>query len=250
MRKTDFLVKDNNPGGEKRGTHWKMNNETALYGRKVRHLIETYLCDGSRKGLVVLRHSVRHYDTDNPINEPFMGLTEEGKQASYAWGKALPPVKELRFFSSFIGRCIETAYLIDKGFVAAGGVTRHNKIESTLSPFYIRDALGLFENYLKGSDFLPAWFNRAVPPKIIDPPEQVAAAMIAFWKKRLMDEASPARLDVCVTHDWNLYALRWHLLGIFPDHREKVDYLDGLVVFRDGNSDYAVSPGHEPRRLE
>lgn len=226
-----------------------MENASALYGIQTRQLAETFLNNGGTRGLVVLRHSVRHYDTDNPINEPFMGLTEEGKHLSYQWGNRLPPVKRLNFFSSFIGRCIETAYLMDKGHVAAGGATSSNMIELTLSPFYVRDALRLFEEYLKGPDFLSGWFDRTIPPDIIDPPAQVAATMMEFWKKRLADNRLSDQMDICVTHDWNLYVLRWYFLGLFPEKREKVEYLDGLIVFRDGNNYYIAAPGHDPRQL-
>lgn len=226
-----------------------MKIETEDYGMKTRQLAEKYLSNGNNRCLIVLRHSVRHYDTDNPINEPFMGLTEEGKQLSYQWGHTLSPKKRLNFFSSFIGRCIETAYLMDKGHVAAGGVTSNNMIEATLSPFYVRDVLRLFEEYIRQPDFLTVWFKNDIPSEVITPPGQVAAAMMAFWKERLSDSRLSDQVDVCVTHDWNLFVLRWYLLGIFPDPREKVDYLEGLIVFREKNKNYVAAPGHAPRAL-
>lgn len=220
------------------------------YGENTRQLVETFLDNDPKPGLVVVRHSARHYDTDNPINEPFMGLTEEGKQLSYRWGNELAPGRRINFFSSFIGRCIETAYLIDKGYVAAGGTTRHNTIEMTLSPFYVKDALRLFENHLKGSDFLSAWFNREVPPDIIDPPDIVATTMQKFWEKRFAENNGTDRLDICVTHDWNLYVLQWYFLGVPSEKREKVEYLDGMIVFKD-NQDYVIAAsGHPPQKLK
>ena len=229
----------------------KTQAESACYGIKTRRLVESFLHDdsGALRGLIVLRHSARHYDTDNPINEPFMGLTEEGKRLSFDWGKALPPGRHLNFFSSFIGRCIETAYLMDKGYVTAGGATSHNMIELTLSPFYVKDALRLFDEHIKGADFVTAWFNRDVPAEIIDPPEQVAVTMQNFWEKRFSDNTLADHLDICVTHDWNLYVLQWYFLGIPSEKREKVDYLDGLVVYKAGQHFYIAAPGHEPRKL-
>jgi hypothetical protein len=226
-----------------------MKYETEPCGTKTRQLAEAILSNGKTRGLVVLRHSVRHYDADNPINEPFMGLTEEGKHLSYQWGLSLPPGKRLNFFSSFIGRCIETAYLMDKGHVAAGGVTSNNMIEATLSPFYVRDPLRLFEEYISQPDFLTGWFSRGIPPEVITPPEQVATTMMTFWEKRLSDSRCSDQVDVCVTHDWNLFVLRWYLLGVFPDPREKIDYLEGLIVVRDENDYSVAAPGHAPRTL-
>ncbi len=198
----------------------------------------------------MLRHSARHYDTDNPINEPFMGLTEEGKELSFEWGKSLPPGRHLNFFSSFIGRCIETAYLMDKGYVASSGTTSHNAIELTLSPFYVKDALRLFEEHLKGSDFLPAWFNGSVPADVIDPPEKVATTMKAFWEKRFAENDCSNHLDICVTHDWNVYVLQWYFLKVPSEKRENVDYLDGMIIYKDKQEYYIAASGHEPRKLQ
>lgn len=227
-----------------------MVNESRPYGNKTRQLIETFLDGGTTRGLVVVRHSVRHYDKDNPINEPFMGLTEEGKESSYQWGRSLPTSKRLSFFSSFIGRCIETAYLMDKGYVASGGVTSSNIIEPALSPFYVRDALRFFEAYLKEPNFLSGWFNRNIPPDILDPPEQVALKIKGFCEKRLSGNIPSDRIDICVTHDWNLYVLRWYFWGIYPGPHEKVDYLDGLIFFRDGRHNYVAVSGHETIKLQ
>ena len=226
-----------------------MKNASVPFGIETRQLLQTLIDKGIRRAVVVLRHSVRHYDTDNPINEPFMGLTEEGKQLAYQWGHLLPPEKHLNFFSSFIGRCIETAYLMDKGHVAAGGVTTSNMIELTLSPFYVRDALRLFEQYLKGKDFLSEWFSRSVPPDMIDLPEQVAKTMAGFWEKRLSDNDLSDQIDICITHDWNLYALRWYFMESSPENGGKVDYLDGLIVFKDKNDYFVAAAGHAPVRL-
>ncbi len=226
-----------------------MKTDLALAGAETRQLVETMINNGMERGLVVLRHSARHYDMDNPLNEPFMGLTEDGKQLAYQWTRSLPPGLCLNFFSSFIGRCIETAYLMDKGYVAAGGRTVSNMLEPSLSPFYVRDALQLYETYLKGGEFLPTWLNGAVPADIIDPPEQVAKTMSDFWAKRLSNNDVPGQVDICITHDWNLYVLRWHFLKVSLEKGGKVDYLDGMIVFKEKKDYFVTAPGLDPTLL-
>ena len=104
-------------------------------------------------------------------------------------------------------------------------------------------------DHTKGTDFLPVWFSRKVPADIIDPPEMVAKTMMGFWKKRLVDDNVDNQIDICITHDWNLYVLRWYFLEISPGNGEKVDYLDGLIVFKDKEDYYVAAPGRDPEKV-
>jgi len=70
-----------------------------------------------------LKHEVRARQTVETMffpkearKEPFMGLTDVGKSFALELGKSLPAKLMPRLFSSTFGRCIETAYLIDKGY--------------------------------------------------------------------------------------------------------------------------------------
>jgi len=213
-------------------------------------LAEGLSAKGVTRGMIVLRHAARHYDSDNPLNEPFMGLTEEGKNMAFDWGRRFPINTCLNFFSSNIGRCIETAYLIDKGYAAAGGRTRTNVIESTLSPFYVRDVRRLFETYFNESDFFPQWFAGDIPSDVISPPEKIARTQRSFWEQRLEDESQSVEgWDIGVTHDWNLYVLRYCFLGLPYEVQKKVDYMDGVIVYREKAGCRITAPGLAPTVL-
>ncbi len=224
-----------------------MKPENSVYGSATAQLVN-HLCQSKvRRKLIIMRHSARHYDLDNPVREPFLGLTPQGKDLSCQWGRQLPTGLHLHFFSSFISRCIETTYLIDKGYVAGGGTTEHTVIENSLAPYYVRDAVRLLENHLRGSDFYADWFGGQIPAEIIDHPRDVAKRMRQFWDKRLSrPEDKTDSLDICVTHDWNVYVILEAFFGLDPEAYGKVEYLDGAAVFQDRGQCYIEAPGHPP----
>lgn len=219
-------------------------------GREMAALAESLSAKGITRGMIVLRHAARHYDSDNPLNEPFMGLTEEGKNMAFDWGRGFPINTRLNLFSSNIGRCIETAYLIDKGYAAAGGRTRTNVIESTLSPFYVRDVRRLFEDYFNEPDFFSRWFAGNIPSDVISPPEVICRVLRGFWERRLKEESRPEDgWDIGVTHDWNLYVLRYCFFGLTYEAQQKVDYMDGVIVYREKAGYRITAPGLAPTAL-
>ena len=214
-----------------------------------RLLADLYNRPGTSRLVAVMRHSARRY-AEHPAGEPFMELTEEGKEIAHAWGKALAPGAPVSFFSSFIGRCIETAYLIDKGHVAAGGQTRHAVIEKTLSPYYVRNAHRFLEVCKTLSDFFAQWFAGRISSEIIDHPSDIAGQMAGFWHHRLDTGSTGEKaVDICITHDWNLFVAREYLLGLAHDAHGDVAYLDGVVVFEEKGKRYIVSPDSDPAVL-
>lgn len=225
--------------------------EALEYGDTTRRLLEETIKAGDvSRMLVIMRHSARHYDHENPINEPFMGLTEEGKAISHDWGAALPKGMTVGFYSSFIGRCIETAYLIDKGYVRQGGETRHNIIEKTLSPYYVRDAGRLFQDYMTEAAFFQQWFAEEIPESIIDHPGDIARELAGFCVERLVSGGPDTPgMDIGITHDWNLYVIRQYLLGVPFAQQGKVEYLDGVVVYQQGGYFYLMTDGCAPKEL-
>ncbi|MDY6905086.1 MAG: histidine phosphatase family protein [Thermodesulfobacteriota bacterium] len=221
------------------------------YGHNTKQILHDIANDrGVSRLIVIMRHSERHYDHDNAINEPFMGLTESGKALACEWGAALPAGTAVGFFSSYIGRCIETAYLMDKGYVRQGGETRHNTLEQTLSPYYVRDVHRLFKDYTTEAGFFRQWFAGDIQTDIIAPPKTIAQDMAGFLKQQVSAENSGApRLSIGITHDWNLYVARHHLLGLAYDAHGKVEYLDGIAVYEKGGQVYVVAHGTEPMEI-
>jgi len=183
---------------------------------------------------VIIRHSARHYDKENPEREAFMNLTENGKNLSYKFGNSIPADSAMSFYSSSIGRCIETAYLIDKGYVAAGGKTISNIIDTTLSPFYVRSVQKLFELIGKpgDTDFISKWFKGEISTELIDNPEEASKKIV----KSLVEKTNNNNINICISHDWNLFLVKeFFLKQVYKDNRN-VEFLEGVLVYeKDGS---------------
>ncbi|MBT3311613.1 MAG: hypothetical protein HN737_04725 [Desulfobacterales bacterium] len=202
------------------------------FGTSTTNTIKELLNQGINRISVIIRHSARNYDKENPEREAFMTLTENGKNLSYKFGSSIPNGIVMNLYSSSVGRCIETAYLIDKGYVAAGGKTISNVIDSTLSPFYVRSAQELFKLIGKpgDTDFISRWFSGEISTELIDNPEDAAKKIVkslAEKTKKSIDD----NINVCISHDWNLFLVKEYFLKQrYKDHR-KVEYLEGVIVY-------------------
>ncbi len=219
------------------------------YGKSTKDLIQNLTDRGITKMSVMIRHSARHYDSENPQNEPFLLLTEEGKEFSYNLGKSLPPDYTLRFYSSMMGRCIETAYLIDKGYVAQNGLTEHNKMEPFLAPSYVKKPFELMKVLQKTSpNFIRHWFAGKISSDIIDPSQPAAQFIVEMLVEKLKD-LPDNHINMGVSHDWNLYLVKEHVMGLKHENVGKVEYLEGLVVYQEKGKMYVVNHQCDPVEL-
>ena len=206
--------------------------------------------EGKTKITVILRHSIRHYD-EKLYMEPFMGLTEEGKTQCLRAGQALPEGMMLRLFSSHIGRCIETAYLMDKGYLNGGGKTESNRLVRELSPFYVKDfekAVELFSAQ-RVTEFIRNWIDGKYAQDVIMDAREVADRIFQVAISGLT-ETGTHHIDVLVTHDWNMYLLREFGLGLAHEACGEVGFLEGIVLFQDSGEIYLTHHRAEPRRLD
>jgi hypothetical protein len=201
------------------------------YGNSTLELIKDLLSRGINKFSVMLRHSARYYDHEHPEMEPFLVLTEEGKRYSLELGCALPEGLEINLFSSAFGRCIETAYMIDKGYVSKNGTTYHNRVEKLLSPSYVKKPFELAATLGKPhSDFIRTWFDGEIPLDIMESPKKAAGDILQGLVERLPG-LSENSININVTHDWNLYLVKEQIMGLKHEEVGPVEYLEGLVVY-------------------
>jgi len=223
--------------------HYELNAGQTL------ETIQGLLDRGIKSMAVMMRHSDRHYHKD-PMMEPFMGLNKAGKSYAFDMGKTFPAI-EPRLFASHFGRCIESAYLIDKGFTfTRGGSLPHTRTCDLLAPFYIKDITKALNIMIETGSrpFIRSWFNREIPPEIMEDPEDTADMLTDFMKERLAS-ISENQIAVCVSHDWNVYPIREFKLGLPHEKAGDVGYLDGIVFFEDGGQTFAVSRQTEPVAL-
>lgn len=205
-------------------------------GESTLGLIEELRGRGVDRMTVLMRHGARHYDSRGPDHEPFQPLTEEGKADAYAFGLGLPGDLPLSFLSSLWGRCIETAYQVEKGCIAQGAETTVNATAPYLAPFYIQDLPGFIAQYAEmGREaVLRSWFDGGAVEKVLMPAAESIRTQLTPVLARLREEDGP-RIEVAVTHDWNLYLIRELCLHQRTEEAGKVRYLEGVAFFlRDG----------------
>jgi broad specificity phosphatase PhoE len=112
-----------------------MNREYPVRSDQTLTVIHQLLHQDITKIAAIVRHSERFYGT-TPSSEPFMGLTPAGMEYAVKMGEQFPAAPLPRLYSSPFGRCIETAYLIDKGFTRQHGIELpHNQPREQLAPF-------------------------------------------------------------------------------------------------------------------
>lgn len=221
------------------------------FGSQTLTIIKRLHKQGINKIAAIMRHSERHYDLDNPAVEPFMSLTETGKDLSFRFGEQLPPGVFVRAFSSFIGRCIETAYLIDKGYTSKEGETHSNSVELFLSPFYAKNPAEIFKTFLESGslNFIRSWLNGDFSSKIIDDPKDSARKIVSFAKDQLA-QSLENHIDISITHDWNLYLVKEVFLGLKHEEAGKIEYLEGVILYVHNNELFITNHQTDPRVLK
>jgi broad specificity phosphatase PhoE len=220
------------------------------YGKTTLELIHGLVDQGIEKMSILMRHSARHYDLEHMEREPFLALTEKGKELSFNLGKELPAGMLLRPYSSVFGRCVETAYLIDKGYVSQGGQTVHNRIEDLLAPSYVKKPFEL-SKILRARlpDFVRHWFEGNISAEIIDPPNQAARA-IAHMLAEKLEEQPEKQINLAISHDWHLYLVKEQIMGLKHEDVGRVDYLEGVAIYRQDGRTYIMNHQRQPQLLE
>lgn len=219
-----------------------LNRDYPLKAAETISTLSELLDRGITRISVLVRHSARHYHRD-PGMEPFMGLTPEGQSFAYDMGCALPRTLAPSLFASHIGRCIETAYLIDKGYTRTHGAQLdHPATSEVLAPFYIKDMQKALElvNAWGSQTFIRNWFDRTIDQGIMEDPEKTAQILIRFMRERLTAQKEHT-VSICVSHDWNIFPIKEFKLGLPHEGAGDVGYLDGVVFFEEAGSHFATT---------
>jgi len=227
-----------------------MDNKYKLRSQHTIDLVRDLLGQGVDRISLILRHSDRQY-SDNPRLEPFMGLNDPGKAYAFDLGKSFPLDLTPVLFSSHFGRCIETAYLIDKGFTSVTNKQlQHNTLETALTPFYVKDITTATKMLIKtgSTPFLKNWFCKTIEESIMLDPEVTANRITDFMVSRLKD-LSPGQAAVCVTHDWNIFPIKYFKLGLPHENALDAGYLDAVAFFEKEERIFAAARQCDPMAI-
>ena len=217
---------------------------TLKYEVKIDQTIDTInktLDSGISKISVLIRHSDRFFST-LAKQEPFMGLTDIGKDFAFEFGSKLPSQPLPILCSSFIGRCIETAFLIDKGFTKQNSVSiDHNYLAEILGPLYIKNiekAIHLVQKQ-ESNVFLRNWFDKRIDESIMENPEKTSDNLCEFMVEQIKN-LKDNQITICVSHDWSIFPIKEFKMNLKHETSGDVGYLDGLIFF-EKNSKYYIT---------
>lgn len=178
----------------------------------------------------VMRHAARH-PIANPAEPTLAEITEEGAKAAEAFGAQIAGFDHVRLFHSPVKRCGQTAECIARGAAGAGLTAEVIGPREELGVDYILDLNEAGRLTVKHSDyFVRLWFTGQVPATVIRPAPGLAERKVNYVAARLR-EPSPRgrRLDLHVSHDWNIIILRELLLGVRHEDAGWLTFLDGVA---------------------
>lgn len=191
----------------------------------------------------LIRHSIRRHITPaDPDSGAHVGLTDEGRALAVALGKLFPQGDAV-YFSSPVGRCIDTAKCIAEGRVLAGGPAPVPVVPlDSLGDFYVKD-FNAYKSVLNET-FYPnicAWIDGG------DHPAFYPIHSRAEELKQLTYEKGTARFNIFSTHDSWVVPTLSHFCGFKFTPSCWMNYLTGIafVVSPDGRERIVPVTGME-----
>ena len=201
------------------------NAEWTVQARNIIEALKEFPVDS--KIMLVLRHSHRNNPTESEKMHE-LKLTPQGHQIANLFGQKLPTSRTIRLFHSVVDRCQETAEDILTGFESVGG---NGTLNGALTPlFHAGTAPKFFLSIFKNGSPLEFMYRWAVgfysPEKITPFQSYCQNAAEVIWKG--INDAQKSGIDIHITHDIFLIALKYGWFGLPPD-QEWVPFLGGIA---------------------
>lgn len=185
---------------------------------------------------LLIRHSIRRHITPQDADSgAHVGLTDEGRDLAVALGKLFPVDGSAVYFSSPVGRCVDTANCIQEGRKSAGGPQAPEvEILDCLGDFYVKD----FDAYkdILNEKFYPSiceWIAKGEHPAFYP------IAPRAEELRSLMLKKGRGRFNIFSTHDSWVVPTLAHFCGFKFTPGCWMNYLTGIA--------FVVSPGGRER---
>jgi len=199
-----------------------------MYGHELLKTIKTLATDGNSAAM--LRHAARFPIVD-PTEPTLAEITAEGAAAAENFGRGIAGFECVRLFHSPVKRCRQTAECIARGALKAGLIVEHLGPEPALGVDYILDMTEAGRlTTLHGDHFVRLWHDGQIDPKVIRATKQIAETKLVYLASKLQEPClAGRRLDLHVSHDWNILVLRELLLGVLHEDAGWLNFLDGLA---------------------
>ncbi len=216
-----------------------LNSDWTREARMLINSIEKFPEDSTL--IMFLRHS--HRESIGDVQEMTnLGLTEEGIEIAKIFGKKLPLNKQIRLYFSAIPRCKDTAEYILEGFSQAGG---KGQLKGPLKPLYSVDGDAqfivkqIFANPEK--ELINRWAAGHFPPEKFQP-LHIYSKKTAKKVFNIAKDAPRNHVDIYVTHDLQIMALRFSWFGLDPGNYW-VSYLGGFIFSKNNKGTKILSNG-------
>jgi hypothetical protein len=199
-----------------------------MYGHELLETIRTLSAKG--KSAAMLRHAARFPIVD-PTQPTLAEITPEGATAAEQFGRRIAGFEQVRLFHSPVKRCRQTAECIALGAQKAGITVEHLGPETALGVEYILDLAEAGRlTALHGDHFVRMWHDGQISAKVIRATKQIAETKLIYLARKLQEPCTAGqRLDLHLSHDWNILVLRELLLGVLHEEAGWLDFLDGIA---------------------
>ena len=199
--------------------------------------------DWNSKIYLLLRHAERNHIT--PDDKDFgahVGLTDRGRSQAVALGRMIPAIGDAVYFSSPVGRCVETAKCIHEGrklagFGACAGASVNVTPLNELGDFFVRDVPAYEQTLREGFyEGICKWLE--------------SGEHGAFWPlheraeqmRKMMFEKAQSRFNIFVTHDAWIVPCLSHFCSFKFEPKCWMNFLTGLAFERPEKGNVKVTP--------
>ena len=198
-----------------------------MHGNELLETIGSLASDGA--SAAILRHAARFPIVD-PANPTLAEITPEGAAAAEAMGRRITGFDCLRLFHSPVKRCKQTAECVARGAQAAGLTIEYVGPEAALGVDYILDLAEAGRlSELHGEHFVRLWMEGQIAQNVIHATQLIAETKLTYLAGKLLEPSNGGRrLDLHVSHDWNVLVLRELMLGVRHEEAGWLTFLDGI----------------------
>lgn len=195
------------------------------------------LSPNARVYLLIRHGERRHITPQDSDGGAHVGLTDTGRQQAFDLGTLFPAEGDAVYFSSPVGRCVETAQRIGLGREAVGGpAAAPVQVLQPLGDFFVKD----FDQYhaVLNEKFYPSicdWIREGVHPAYHDLHKR------AEEMRQMMLEKGTARFNIFASHDAWIVPCLAHFCKFSFTPGVWMNFLTGLA--------FVVEPGKEEQTV-
>lgn len=190
------------------------------------------LASDERVFLLIRHGERRHITPEDPDFGAHVGLTERGREQALSLGKCIPAEGDMSFFSSPVGRCMETALNIGVG----RGIEKPQvRPLDCLAEYFVQD----YDEYTK---VLRAGFYEGICEWLQNETagkprcDKEAFAPLAARSEEMlamMFEKGNSRFNIFATHDAWIVPCLTHFCKMQFSPKRWMNYLTGMAVVTD-----------------